>query len=149
MARPVGPQPGEHGVVQLVTKLSGNGITRLIMMRHRATGLQRSPLAAAIAQMIRVFGSPSNAEPGQPMGDASKKNIKMHQQKNRKEGRKEGRREGGKEGRQGGREGGREEGRKGGREEGRKEGRKDGGREGSKEGRKNEGRYIYIYMHCS
>ena len=42
-----GPESTE--LHQLLTQLSGNGLTQLIAMRHRSTSLQRSPLAVTIA----------------------------------------------------------------------------------------------------
>ena len=42
-----------HDMHRIVTQLSGNGITQLVLMRHRPTSLQRSPLAVAISQKLR------------------------------------------------------------------------------------------------
>ena len=45
--------PESSELCNLVNKLCGNGLTQLVAMRHRPTGLQRSPLANAIAQKLR------------------------------------------------------------------------------------------------
>ena len=45
--------PESSELYNLVNKLCDNGLTQLVAMRHRPTGLQRSPLANAIAQKLR------------------------------------------------------------------------------------------------